>query len=96
MAEVVEQHRDRFPAFVAALLLQMYLSVRWNVFPLMGMQSDDYLDLSPMGKFRDILWHSALPITCYTYGSLAYYSRFIRSKSARSPLCASTSGRSPK
>ncbi|MBX7166226.1 MAG: ABC transporter permease [Pirellulales bacterium] len=68
-----------FPAFVAALLLQMYLAVRLDWFPLFGMQSDQYAELSTWGKFQDLAWHAALPITCYTYGSLAYYSRFIRS-----------------
>lgn len=73
-----------FPAFVAALLLQMYLSVRFEWFPLFGMKSDDFDQLSTGGKVLDLLWHAALPITCYTYGSLAYYSRFIRSKDRKS------------
>ncbi len=67
-----------FPSFVAALFLQMFVAVRWDLLPLFGMQSDNYDQLSASGKVWDVLKHSILPITVSTYGSLAYYSRFIR------------------
>jgi peptide/nickel transport system permease protein len=41
------------------------------------MTSDNYTSLSASGKAWDILRHSILPIVCFTYGSLAYYSRFV-------------------
>jgi peptide/nickel transport system permease protein len=31
-----------------------------------------------VGKAWDIFQHAVLPITCFTYASLAYYSRFIK------------------
>ncbi len=67
-----------FPSFVAALFLQLQFAVRMGWLPLFGMVSDDYDSLSGFGKATDIFWHALLPVTCYTYGSLAYYSRFIR------------------
>lgn len=67
-----------FPSFVAALILQLYLAVRWGWLPLFGMTSDNYEQLSTAGKVWDILVHSIMPVTCFTYGSLAYYSRFIK------------------
>lgn len=66
------------PAFVAALYLQLLFYVRLDWLPLFGMTSDDYESLSATGKAIDLLKHVALPVTCFTYGSLAYYSRFIR------------------
>jgi len=70
------------PAFVAAVLLQvlfaLYLSETAFGLPLFRMVDSDYEQLSSWGKCVDILKHSILPITCFTYGSLAYYSRFIR------------------
>jgi peptide/nickel transport system permease protein len=66
------------PAFVGALFLQIILAVKLEWLPLFGMTSDNYESLSLPGKALDILWHAALPIACFTYGSLAYYSRFIR------------------
>lgn len=67
-----------FPAFVAALFLQILFAVRLGWLPLLGMTSENYDSLSTTGKAWDILLHSILPVACYTYGSLAFYSRFIR------------------
>lgn len=67
-----------FPSFVAALFLQLWLAVRWGWLPLFGMTSSNHAQLSPWDQVRDIAWHAVMPIICYTYGSLAYYSRFIK------------------
>lgn len=67
-----------FPSFVAALFLQLQFAVRMGWLPLFGMVSDNYESLSAWGKATDIFWHALMPVACYTYGSLAYYSRFIR------------------
>jgi peptide/nickel transport system permease protein len=66
------------PAFVGALFLQMLLAVKLEWLPLFGMTSDNYESLSLFGKAYDVMRHAAMPIACFTYGSLAYYSRFIR------------------
>jgi len=66
------------PSFVAALFLQILLAVKLGWVPLFGMTSDGYESLSLMGKVWDVSQHAFLPIVCFTYGSLAYYSRFIR------------------
>jgi peptide/nickel transport system permease protein len=66
------------PSFVGALFLQILLAVKLEWLPLFGMTSDNYASLSLPGKVWDIFQHAALPIVCFTYGSLAYYSRFIR------------------
>ncbi len=71
-----------FPAFVAALLLQytFYLKLGW--LPLDRMHSDGYESLSFGRQLLDLVWHSILPVTCYTYGGLAYDTRFIRANMA--------------
>ncbi|MCA9238696.1 MAG: ABC transporter permease [Planctomycetales bacterium] len=66
------------PSYVAALFLQILLAVKLGWLPLFGIQSDNYDSLSTIGRAWDVLLHSLMPITCFTYGSLAYYSRFIR------------------
>jgi peptide/nickel transport system permease protein len=66
------------PAFVAALYLQLLFYTKLDLLPLFGMTSDTYATLSTGGKMWDIFKHALLPIVCFTYGSLAYYSRFIR------------------
>lgn len=67
-----------FPSFVAALFLQLFFAVRLGWLPLFGMYSDGYEKLSAWEQTVDLFRHAFLPVTCYTYGSLAYYSRFIR------------------
>jgi peptide/nickel transport system permease protein len=70
------------PVFVAALLLQVLFAIqlRGTAFelPLFGMTSDNFDELTLGGKVWDLFQHALLPVVCFTYGSLAYYSRFIR------------------
>lgn len=66
------------PSFVAALYLQLLFYSKLGWLPLFGMTSDHFETLSTAGQAWDVLKHSILPITCFTYGSLAYYSRFVR------------------
>jgi peptide/nickel transport system permease protein len=70
------------PVFVAALLLQVLFAIqlRGTAFelPLFGMTSDNFDELSFGAKVWDLFQHALLPVVCFTYGSLAYYSRFIR------------------
>lgn len=66
------------PSFVAALYLQILFFVKLDWLPLYGMTSDNYQSLSLAGKAWDIFLHALLPVVCFTYVSLAYYSRFIK------------------
>ncbi len=71
------------PAFVAALFLQILFAIKLRgtpfELPLFGMVSGEgYEQMTTMEKTWDIFKHALLPVVCYTYGSLAYYSRFIR------------------
>ncbi|MCR9119558.1 MAG: ABC transporter permease [bacterium] len=66
------------PSFVAALYLQLLLCVQLDLLPLMGMTSPEYEDMNSFQAAWDIFKHAFLPIVCFTYGSLAYYSRFVK------------------
>ena len=71
-----------FPSFVAALLLLLvfYQYMPWDWLRLEpGLHSPNYDELSFFGKIFDNFRHMLLPTVCYTYGSLAYLSRFIKS-----------------
>ena len=71
-----------FPAFVAALLLQYFFYLKLGWLPLDRMHSNGYELMNSWDRFVDLAWHCILPITCFTYGSLAYESRFIRANMA--------------
>jgi len=66
------------PAFVAAILLQSWFSVTLDILPLANMQSDGYLAMTHWAQIKDVAWHMVLPVFCYTYGALAYETRFIK------------------
>lgn len=67
------------PSFVAALFLQIIFAVKLGWLPLFGIvDTQNYDSLSTLGKAWDVFLHAILPVTCFTYGSLAYYSRFIK------------------
>jgi peptide/nickel transport system permease protein len=71
------------PAFVMALLLQSLFAVKlqgtWAGLPLLGMRSQGYDLMSTWEQTVDLFQHMILPVFCFTYGTLAYESRFIRS-----------------
>lgn len=65
------------PTFWAALLLQTLFAVELRWLPLFGTASDG----APEGLagLPDRLAHLALPVTCLTYGTLAFVARLVRS-----------------
>jgi peptide/nickel transport system permease protein len=70
-----------FPTFVAALFLQIIFAVKlrgtpWEL-PLFGM-ADLPSDAPLLTRIADVARHAILPVTCQTYVSLAYDSRFIK------------------
>jgi peptide/nickel transport system permease protein len=66
------------PAYVLAIVLILVVSVKFDLLPFRGMYSDDHDELSLAGKAWDVAKHAVLIVVCYTYPSLAYYSRFVR------------------
>ncbi|WP_417911809.1 microcin C ABC transporter permease YejB [Candidatus Electronema sp. TJ] len=61
------------PGFVLGLALIVLFGGGsfWNIFPLRGLVSDNWKELSTVGKILDYLWHMVLPITASAVGSLA-------------------------
>lgn len=61
------------PAFLFAVLLMVLFAggSYWQIFPLRGLTSDNFADLSWFGKAKDYLWHIALPVLATTISSFA-------------------------
>ncbi len=61
------------PGFVLGITLLVLFGGGsfWNVFPLRGLVSDNWAELSWTGKVTDYLWHMVLPITASVVGSFA-------------------------
>ncbi len=61
------------PAFLFAILLIVLFAGGsfWSIFPLRGLTSDNFSELSLLGKIGDYFWHLLLPIIAMSIGSLA-------------------------
>jgi len=66
------------PEYVMAAPLILLVGVKWDLLPFQGMTSDNYAALGAGGKALDLAKHYALITFCFSYGSWAYYSRFVR------------------
>ncbi len=61
------------PGFVLGIVLIVLFGGGsfWNIFPLRGLVSDNWHEMSLLAKILDYLWHMVLPITASTVSSLA-------------------------
>ena len=61
------------PSFVLGVLLLVLFGGGsfWQLFPLRGLTSDNWAQLSLVGKVLDYLWHIALPVFAQVVGSFA-------------------------
>jgi microcin C transport system permease protein len=61
------------PGFLLAVMLIVFFAggsyLDW--FPMRGLVSDNFAELSLFGKIADYLWHMALPLTALTVGGFA-------------------------
>lgn len=68
------------PSYVMGMaLIVLVVTAQIDWLPIHGARSDEFGELSFAGKAIDLLAHFALITLCYTYPSLAYQSRFVRS-----------------
>jgi len=63
---------------LALALGLLILAARSGWFPTGGMVSVVFADLSVFGKFRDLAWHMALPVTALVLSTLPILERHIR------------------
>lgn len=66
------------PSYVIGMLLILYFGVKLGWLPFRGMRSDNFNQLPGLDKAWDYARHYVMITACFTLGSLAYYSRFVR------------------
>ncbi|SEM19920.1 microcin C ABC transporter permease YejB [Halomonas caseinilytica] len=61
------------PGFLFAILLIVLFAggSYWDIFPLRGLTSPDFPELSVWGKVKDYFWHISLPVAASAIGSFA-------------------------
>lgn len=61
------------PGFLFAILLIILFAsgTFWQIFPLRGLTSDNFAELSTWGKVTDYFWHVSLPVIAMSIGGFA-------------------------
>lgn len=64
---------NAIPSFLFAILLIVLFAGGsfWDIFPIRGLTSDDFDQLSIWGKIKDYLWHITLPVIAMVIGGFA-------------------------
>ncbi|CCK81130.1 ABC transporter permease subunit [Desulfobacula toluolica] len=57
------------PGWVAGVLMLVLFASNYDVFPLGGLVSELFEEMSPIEKMMDIAWHTILPLFSYVIGS---------------------------
>ena len=78
LLRVISYIGQGFPSFITALLLLFAAQLTSPLFPVGGMTSINYADLSPLGKVLDIGWHAILPTLALSITSFAGLQRLTR------------------
>ena len=91
------------PIFVFGVILLVLFAggSYWQIFPLQGLVSEHFDQLSPLAKIKDYFWHLALPLTASIIGgfaALTYLTKysFIEELSKQYVLTARAKGLSNK
>lgn len=68
------------PAFIFAILLIVFFAggsyLQW--FPLQGLSSENFAELSLFGKIQDYFWHMALPLLAMVLGGFARLTYLVK------------------
>lgn len=59
------------PGFALGAILLVHLGARANLFPLFGLTSPDFQDMSRWDQVKDLAHHTVLPLTCYLVSGFA-------------------------
>lgn len=66
------------PGYALGSLLVVFLGAKLGWFPLRGFTGDDFGSLSLIGKVKDVVHHTAMPLLCYLIGSFAFMTMLIK------------------
>ena len=71
---------DAIPGFVVAIMLLVVFSagIVFQIFPLQGLTSQNFDELSLLGKIGDYFWHMALPIITILIGGYASLTLLVK------------------
>lgn len=57
------------PGWVAGVIMLVFFASRMDLFPLGGLASDYFTDMTLWEKIKDVAWHTVLPLLSYVIGA---------------------------
>lgn len=66
------------PGYALGSLLIVFLGNKLGWFPIRGFTGDDFEALSPIGKAKDLLEHTVMPLACYLIGAFALMTMMVK------------------
>ncbi|WP_018969055.1 ABC transporter permease subunit [Rubritalea marina] len=66
------------PGFALGAVLLVYLGARMELFPLSGLTSPEFAELSFWGQVKDLAWHTVLPLLCYVISGFAMLTMMMK------------------
>lgn len=66
------------PGFALGGVLLVYLGASMEIFPLSGLVSVNFQDMGPWDKFKDLVWHTVLPLICYVISGFAFLTMMMK------------------
>lgn len=66
------------PGFALGAVMLIYLGARGGYFPLFGLTSPDFSEMSLPDKIFDLIHHTILPLSCYVIGGFAWLTMMMK------------------
>ncbi|MFC5049910.1 ABC transporter permease [Rubritalea spongiae] len=66
------------PGFALGAVCVVYLGARMNWFPIFGLTSEGFSDMSVWEQFKDLAHHTVLPLICYVVSGFAYLTMMMK------------------
>lgn len=66
------------PGFALGAISLVYFGARLEWFPLYGLTSPDFSSMGMWGRFKDLVMHTVLPLSCYVVSTFAFTTMMMK------------------
>jgi microcin C transport system permease protein len=66
------------PGYALGAVLVVFLGARAKLFPIFGLTSENFAELSIFGQLIDLAHHTVLPLSCYVVSGFAYLTMLMK------------------
>jgi len=66
------------PGYALGALLVVFLGAQMGWFPIFGLTSEGFDDLSVFGQLKDLMHHTVLPVICYVISGFAFLTMMMK------------------